>query len=139
MRTTVPQGTTAVAPVSVSGCELSLRADGILRCTLVDVDRDDLAAVRDFLRAVVATGGGPRTPILVEWARPPRVVQAERLVYLASTEAAALAVVDDDTALAAQLASLAAAHCPARACASRRDAERWLAGYVTPMGGRLRG
>jgi hypothetical protein len=122
-------------PVRVAGCDLKLGLDGVLRCAVTNVVSDDLGALRDFLRALVRTGGGPGTPVLVEVMRPAHMSQVERLVYLASTEAAALAVVALDPRLAGKLARLASAQCPARVCENRLDAELWLAGYVSAPGG----
>jgi hypothetical protein len=120
--------------MQVAGCEISIEPDGVLRCVFLDVARDDLGAVRDFMRAIVRSGGGPGTPVLVEIDRLPSEAQAERLVYLASTEAAALAIVAPQTRLRGALAALASAQCPARAFTDRSAAQVWLREY-TPAGG----
>lgn len=120
---------------------MRLGGDGVLRCTLSAVDRDDLAGARAFLRSVVVLGGGPRTPVALLFTGCPKLSQAERLAVLASTEAAAVGfVVDDDggpdravqRSLAQQLAALVRARCPSRVFGRREDADAWLRSFATP-------
>jgi hypothetical protein len=132
-----------VTPASwtaVAGCRLRLGTDGVLRCTLAAVDRDDLAAARAFLRSVVVLGGGTQTPLALHLTGCPKLSQAERLAVLASTEAAAVGVVIDEDgdadraaqqSLAQRLAALVRARCPSRVFGRREDADAWLRTFAS--------
>jgi hypothetical protein len=131
-----------VTPASwtaVAGCRLRLGRDGVLRCTLAAVDRDDLAGARAFLHRIVVLGGGGQTPLALHLTGRPKLSQAERLAVLASTEAAAVGVVIDEDgdadraaqeSLARRLAALVRARCPSRVFARREDADTWLRSFA---------
>lgn len=90
---------------------------------------DDLIAARRFLRSVVELGGGPATPIGFQLCGLPALSQAERLAYLASTEASAIAFVvesSEQLILSRRLSRLVAAHCPGRVFTRSQDADRWM-------------
>jgi hypothetical protein len=112
----------------IAGCLMWLGDDQVMRCVLAPVT-DDLFAARRFLRTVVELGGGPATPIGFQLCGLPAFSQSERLAYLASTEAAAIAFLvesSEQLVMARRLSQLVAGQCPSRVFTRSHDADRWM-------------